>query len=112
MHFSIEEKSNYTLLTFTGRMMGSELQDFHNQVKQLIEKDRTVMIADLSEVTFLNSSGLGMLIAALTSLKKAGGDLILCSASEKIESLFRVSKLFSIFTYYDTLGEAEKAVSS
>lgn len=111
MSYTIEKTENekIAVITFEGRLMGAETAEFHAKIKELIESGVTTVIGDLGGVDFLNSSGLGMFIASLTSLRKADGDFILCEASKKIESLFRVSKLFSIFNYYPTFDKAMQA---
>jgi anti-sigma B factor antagonist len=60
-------------------------------------------------VSFRNSSGLGILISALTSLRNAGGDLKICGASDRIESLLIVTKLITVFDHHKTLDEAIEA---
>jgi len=105
------ELDNTVIITFEGKLMGAETAEFHAKIKELIEDGTTTVIGDLGGVDFLNSSGLGMFIAALTSLRKADGDFMLCEASDKIESLFKVSKLFTIFNYYPTLDKAKKAAA-
>jgi anti-sigma B factor antagonist len=105
------DQENTAIIAFEGKLMGSEKTEFHAKIKEMIEEGTTTIIGDLSGVDFLNSTGLGMFIAALTSLRKVDGDFILCGASDKIESLFRVSKLFTIFNYYPTLDKAKKAAS-
>jgi anti-sigma B factor antagonist len=57
----------------------------------------------------MNSSGLGILITSLTSLRNAGGDLKICGASDRIESLLMVTKLITVFKHYKTLDEAVAA---
>lgn len=113
MSYTINRTDNddIAIITFEGRLMGTEKAEFHAEIKNLIEEGVTTVIGDLGDVEFLNSSGLGMFIASLTSLRKADGDFILCEASDKIESLFKVSKLFSIFNYYPTLDKAKKAAA-
>lgn len=113
MNYTINSSDieNTVIITFEGRLMGAETAEFHAKIKELIEEGTTTVIGDLGGVDFLNSSGLGMFIAALTSLRKVDGDFILCEASEKIESLFKVSKLFTIFNYYPTLDKAKAAAS-
>jgi anti-sigma B factor antagonist len=54
----------------------------------------------------MNSSGLGMLIGALTTVRNAGGNLKLARASDKIQSLLVVTKLVSVFEHHDTVEEA------
>ena len=107
MKYSMSEDGNIVVIKFEGRIMGAESAEFHEKIKEMIDQGKTNIIGDLSGVDFLNSTGLGMFIAALTSLRKADGDFKLCSAPAKIESLFRVSKLFTIFNYYKTLEKAK-----
>jgi anti-sigma B factor antagonist len=105
------DHDNIAIISFSGRVMGAETAEFHAKIKELIDNGTTTVIGDLGGVDFLNSSGLGMFIASLTSLRKADGDFILCEASDKIESLFKVSKLFTIFNYYPTLDKAKQAAT-
>jgi anti-sigma B factor antagonist len=57
----------------------------------------------------MNSSGLGMLIGGLTTMKKAEGHLKLANVTEKIESLLIITKLIKIFESYDSVDEAVKS---
>jgi len=110
MKYSISEKYNSVIITFKGKAMGGpSAQTFHDDIKDLIEKGKTNVIGDLSKVSFMNSSGLGILISALTSLRNAGGDLKLCGASERIESLLIVTKLITVFNHFKTVDEAIEA---
>jgi len=63
-------------------------------------------VVDLGEVKFMNSSGLGMLIGALTTVRNAGGNLKLARASDKIEQLLVVTKLVTVFEHFDAVDEA------
>ena len=60
----------------------------------------------------MNSSGLGMLISGLTTMKKNDGFLKLAGATEKIESLLIITKLITIFESYDSVDEAVKSFSN
>jgi anti-sigma B factor antagonist len=57
----------------------------------------------------MNSSGLGMLIRALTTMRNAGGDMKLARASEKIESLLIVTKLITVFDHHESVAKAVDA---
>lgn len=110
MKYSISEKYNTVIITFKGNMMGGpDATEFHNMIKELVEKGKTNVVGDLSKVKFMNSSGLGILIAALTTLRNGGGDLKICGASDRIESLLMVTKLITVFNHYKTLDEAVEA---
>lgn len=107
MNYTVSEEYNCVIFTFKGKIMGGpDAQEFHEKIKALIEKDKTNVIADLSRVNFMNSSGIGILIAALTSLRNAGGNLKLCGASDRIESILVVTKLITVFDHYKSIKEA------
>jgi anti-sigma B factor antagonist len=110
MNYSVSEKFNTVILTLKGNAMGGPAATaFHDEIKGLIEKGKTNVVGDLSKVKFMNSSGLGILITSLTSLRNAGGDLKICGASDRIESLLMVTKLITVFDHYKTLDEAVQA---
>lgn len=85
---------------------GPESTQINQDIYNLIEKGNKRFIIDLCNVNLMNSSGLGTLIASLTSVKKAGGELILASANEKIKNLFLVTKLNSIFEFKENVQDA------
>jgi len=60
----------------------------------------------LFKVKFMNSSGLGMLIGGLTTMRKAGGDLRIANATDKIESLLVVTKLITVFKHFHSVDKA------
>lgn len=110
MRYTISERYKTTIFTFKGKVMGGpSASDYMDDIKSLIEEGKTNVVADLSKVNFMNSSGLGILITSLTSLRKAGGDLKICGASDRIESLLIVTKLITVFKHYKTLDEAVAA---
>ncbi len=110
MTYSVSENNNIVILTFKGKIMGGPAAtDFQDEIRNLIEKGKTKVVGDLSKVNFMNSSGLGIIIIALTSLRNAGGDLKICGASERIESLLMVTKLITVFDHHRTLDQAVAA---
>lgn len=110
MEYSILEKENCVVVAFKGQLTGGASgQEFREEISALAEKGKTNVVGDMGDVSFMNSSGLGVLIATLTSLRKQGGDLKLCNATERIRSLLKISKLFTVFDMYNTLDEAIKS---
>ncbi len=107
MNYSLSEQYNTVIISFKGKAMGGPSSvKYMDEIKSLIEKGKTNVVGDLSKVNFMNSSGLGILITSLTSLRKAGGDLRICGASDRIESLLMVTKLITVFKHFKTLDEA------
>ncbi|MBN2103926.1 STAS domain-containing protein [bacterium] len=110
MKIELKEIDDVSIMAVKGKLMGGpETISVHEQVKSLIEQGRKKVVIDLSHVAWMNSSGLGTMMGCLTSLKSAGGDLKLAGVTEKVKSLFMITKLITIFETYDTADEAAAA---
>ncbi len=100
-------KGEVAVLTIVGNMMGGpESQKFHAKIKSLVEDGVTKVVIDLHKVKWMNSSGLGILMAGYGSLKDAGGNLKLAGAGDKLQSLFMLTKLQNFFESYESLDRA------
>jgi anti-sigma B factor antagonist len=113
MKIKTSEKYEAVVIELKGNVMGGEdTKDFNDLLHKLIDEDKKKIVLDLSDVKFMNSSGLGMLISGLTTMKKNDGFLKLAGATEKIESLLIITKLITIFESYDSVDEAVKSFSN
>jgi anti-sigma B factor antagonist len=107
MNFKVNERYNCVVITFKGNVMGGpDAVKLNEKLHELIEKDQTNLVADVGKVKFMNSSGLGMLIGGLTTMRKAGGDLRIVNPTEKIKRLLMITKLTNIFNHFPSLEEA------
>lgn len=112
MNFNVSERYNSVVIEFKGNVMGGpDAVSLNEKLHELIEKDQTNVVVDLSKVKFMNSSGLGMLIGGLTTMRKADGDLRIANASDKIESLLVVTKLITVFNHFKSVDEAVESYS-
>lgn len=110
MNIDVKEYEGVAVLSVKGNLMGGpETISLHEKVKELIEQNKKKIVVDLSNVKWMNSSGLGTIMGCLTSLKNAQGDLKLCGVTEKVKSLFMITKLITLFETYATQQEAVKA---
>lgn len=107
MSFNVSERYNCVVIEFKGNVMGGpDAVSLNEKLHELIENKKTNVIINLAKVKFMNSSGLGMMIGALTTMRKAGGDLRIANATDKIESLLIITKLITVFKHYKSLDEA------
>lgn len=112
MNFNITERYNCVVIEFKGKIMGGpDAVKLNERLHEFIEDGKTNIVVDLGKVKFMNSSGLGMLIGGLTTMRKAGGDLRIANASDKIESLLVITKLITVFKHYKTVDEAVESYS-
>lgn len=107
MNFKISERYNCVVINLKGNVMGGpDAAKFSQELKRLIDEGKKNVVVDLSHVKFMNSSGLGILISGLTTMRNAGGDMKLCGATERVESLLMVTKLITVFENFRTEEEA------
>lgn len=107
MKYNIKEQFNCVIIELKGNLMGGPAaEQFREDLHELIDQDKTNVIVNLGKVKFMNSSGLGIIIGALTTMRKAGGNLVICEADKKIENLLMITQLISVFQHYRTLKEA------
>ena len=112
MKIKTTEKYEAVVLELKGNVMGGDdTKEFNEVLHKLIDDGKTRIVLDLGGVKFMNSSGLGMLIGGLTTMKKAEGHLKLANVTEKIESLLIITKLIKIFESFDSVDEAVKSFS-
>jgi len=109
---NIKEKmqGDVAIVALKGNLMGEpDTTDVREKIYSLLQDDVKKIILDLGKVKWINSSGLGSLIAALTSVKNKGGDMRLANITEKVESVFMITQLIKVFKTYETV---ERAVAS
>jgi len=110
MKTKVLEKYNAVIIELKGDVMGGDdTKEFNQLLHKLIEEGKKNVVIDLGEVKFMNSSGLGMLISGLTTIKRENGSLKLANVTERIESLLIITKLITIFESYDSVDEAIKS---
>ncbi|HKB84879.1 MAG TPA: STAS domain-containing protein [Ignavibacteriaceae bacterium] len=113
MKTKVNERYEAVIIELKGNVMGGEdTKEFNDLLHKLIDEGKKNIVVDLSDVKFMNSSGLGMMIGGLTTMKKAGGNLKLARVTEKIESLLIITKLITIFEFYDNVDDAIKSFSN
>lgn len=107
MRFKTEERYNAVVLQLKGDVMGGpDGAKLHDALRELKEAGQKNLVVDLSKVRFMNSSGLGMLIGGLATMRNAGGDLRLANATDRIQSLLMIAKLLTVFKHFDSVDEA------
>lgn len=110
MKFNTKEIYNAVVVEIIGKLMGGpEAEDFHKVLEKAIGEDKKLVIVDLSDVKFVNSSGLGILVRGLTTMKNAGGELRICGISDKVKGVLSITKLTSVFELYADVDSASKA---
>ena len=107
MNFNVDEKYNAVVITLKGNVMGGpDGAKLHDTLHELKEEGKKNVVVDLSKTKFMNSSGLGLLISGMTTMRNAGGDLRLANVADRIQSLLVITRLITVFKHFDSVDEA------
>ncbi|MCB9358244.1 MAG: STAS domain-containing protein [Calditrichaeota bacterium] len=110
MKVKTSELNGIYVVGLSGKIMGGpESVQFHDAMKQALAGNTKRVIIDLGEVEWMNSSGIGLLVSAYTTLKNAGAEMKLARTTDKIQSLLVITKLNSVFDSHDTVESAVKS---
>lgn len=103
------DASGVVVLDLSGKIMGGEETTlFHGKIHEFIQANQKNFVLDLAKVEWMNSVGLGMLISALTTVKNAGGRLVLANITN-IESILAMTRLITVFEHFDNRAAAVKS---
>lgn len=107
MSHSSTEQNAVTIITLSGKIMGGpEAGEINDEIHELIDRGKHKIIIDLQQVEWMNSSGLGILISAITTLKNNNGSMALVHVSDRIMNLLKITKLKDVFAIYDDVESA------
>lgn len=99
MNFKKEIKDNILYLRLEGDLIGEDSGlDLVSAANDAIESNVNKGIINISELRYINSAGIGVLITMLTKLRNKNGELILVNPSESVKKLLIITKLNAIFT--------------
>jgi len=89
-----------------GRLVfGEETSALREKIKSLISQDSHIVL-NLADVTYIDSGGLGTLVALYTTARNAGGAIKLARLTKRVGDLLQVTKLLTVFEVYDSEEEA------
>ena len=101
-----------TVLVFTGEIL---LDDgdlaLRKKIHELMEKGQVKIVADLAGVTYIDSSGIGMLVAKVGTLRQKGGDIKLMRLTRRTQTLLATLKLVMVFETFEDEAAAVRSFS-
>ncbi|MFN2531615.1 MAG: STAS domain-containing protein [Pyrinomonadaceae bacterium] len=96
-----------TVLDLKGRVrIGGGTVALHKSIRCLVDEGKTQILLNLAQVTHIDSSGLGELIASRITVNNKGGELKLSHLTERLRDLMTITKLLTVFEVYNNETEA------
>jgi anti-sigma B factor antagonist len=110
LHIVAKDADGVTILKLMGRVtLGDESNQLRTKIKELLAQGKKRLVLDLAEVNYIDSAGLGTLVAAYTSARNEGGDIRLASVTAKFDELLNITKLVTIFSVHNSVEDAVKS---
>jgi anti-sigma B factor antagonist len=99
-----------TILDLSGRItLGEGSVVLRDQIRDLLGKGEKKLLLNLGDVTYIDSSGIGELVSAFTTVRNQGGELKLLNLTKKVHDLLQITKLYTVFDIKDDEASAVKA---
>lgn len=93
-------QAKYEVVRPTGILDGTQAIQLRQQISEKLDKKTDIVLIDLQEVTFIDSSGLGALVSALKMVRTRGGKLYVCSINDQVRMLFELTSMDRVFKIY------------
>ncbi len=110
MKASNRQVDGITVVDLSGRItLGEGSVVLRDTVRDLLAKGEKRLLLNLGDVTYIDSSGIGELVSAFTTVRNQGGELKLLNLTKKVHDLLQITKLYTVF---DVKDDEAAAISS
>jgi len=112
MKASTRQVDGVTIVDLSGRItLGEGSVVLRDAIKDLLGKGQKKILLNLGDVSYIDSSGIGELVSAFTSVRNQGGELKLLHLTKKVHDLLQITKLYTVFDVKDDEAGAIAAFS-
>jgi anti-sigma B factor antagonist len=102
MKTSTRQVNGVTIVDLSGRItLGEGSVLLRDIVRDLVTKGQRKILLNLGDVTYIDSSGIGELVSAFTTVRNQGGELKLLNLTKKVHDLLQITKLYTVFDVKD-----------
>src|SRR5437763_6372315 len=110
MKASTRQVNGIMIVDLSGRItLGEGSVIWRETVRDLLGKGNKKILLNLGDVSYIDSSGIGELVSAYTTVRKEGGELKLLNLTKKVHDLLQITKLYTVFDIKDDEATAIKA---
>jgi len=113
MKMTNSEVDGVSVVTLDGRIvLGEESNSLREKLKSMLAEGKKKIVLNMNNIKYIDSSGLGTLVAAHVSAKTQGASVRLCNLGKKFHDVMQITKLLTIFDVYDTEAAAVSSFQS
>jgi anti-sigma B factor antagonist len=102
-----KETGGVTVLELSGRVtLGEESNQLRTKIKDLLAQGKKRLVLDLGNVSYIDSAGLGTLVAGYTSAQSQGANIKLANLTKRFNEQLNITKLVTVFEVFDSVADA------
>ena len=102
MKVTTRQVDGVTILDLSGRItLGEGSVQLRDAIRDLLSKGSKLILLNLADVNYIDSSGIGELVSAYTTVRNQGGELKLLNLTKKVHDLLQITKLYTVFDVKD-----------
>ena len=110
MKASTRQVGGVTIVDLSGRItLGEGSVILRDSIRDLVSKGKNKILLNLADVTYIDSSGIGELVSAFTTVRNQSGELKLLKLTKKVHDLLQITKLYTVFDIKDDEATAVQA---
>lgn len=102
--------SNFRIVEADGLLDGNRATQVRREISECLKDGAKIILLDLKEVTFIDSSGLGALVSALKIVRTSGAQLYICSVCDQVKILFELTSMNRVFDVFASREEFQNQV--
>ena len=102
--------SSVKIVQPSGMLDGIKANQLRSEISNIVSNGVDIVLIDLEDVKFIDSSGLGALVSAMKMVKTAGGKLFICSLNEQVKIIFELTRMDRIFEHFADRDEFNRQV--
>jgi anti-sigma B factor antagonist len=107
MKVTTRQVDGVTILDLSGRItLGEGSVQLRDAIRDLLAKGSKLILLNLADVNYIDSSGIGELVSAYTTVRNQGGELKLLNLTKKVHDLLQITKLYTVFDVKDDEASA------
>jgi anti-sigma B factor antagonist len=102
LSFNIRQQNHISIVDVAGRItLGDDLHKLRELLRTMPKEDHKAILLNLAECTYIDSSGLGVLVFGFASITNQGGQFKLLNLTTRVRDLLLITKLFAVFEIFD-----------
>ena len=109
---NIRQIGDVSVVDVAGRItLGEGSSALRDTLREMVSKGQKKILLNLGEVSYIDSSGIGELVSAFTTVTNGGGQLKLLNLTKRVKDLLQITKLYTVFDVHDSEVSAIRSFS-